>query len=225
MIALRNVQFAYPRGAFRLEIEALDIGRESHAAIVGPSGSGKTTLLHLIAGIQRPASGRIAVDDVEVSALSDGQRRAFRSGRVGLVFQDFGLLDYLNVWQNMLLPYRITAALVIDRNVEARGRELASAVGLSDKLKRNVNDLSQGEKQRVAICRALLPKPSVVLADEPTGNLDPRAKGQVLDLLFEQCNAAGATLVMVTHDHGLLDRFEQTIDFAAYTAAGEAVIP
>jgi putative ABC transport system ATP-binding protein len=190
-------------------------------AVIGPSGSGKTTLLNLVAGILVPEQGTVHCDGSDISALSDSARRDFRISRIGFVFQDFELLDYLNVLDNVLHPYRITRTLKLTREVRERAGDLLQQMGLGDKLDRGVERLSQGEKQRVAICRALLPSPQIVLADEATGNLDPRNKGHILDLLFEAVQAHGATLLAVTHDHELLPRFDRTVDFNDFIAAGQ----
>jgi ABC-type lipoprotein export system ATPase subunit len=170
-------------------------------------------LLNLVAGILIPEQGSVRCGGSEVSALCDAARRDFRITRIGFVFQDFELLDYLNVLDNVLHPYRITNALKLTREVRERAGELLQQMRLGDKLGRGVERLSQGEKQRVAICRALLPSPQLVLADEATGNLDPRNKGHILDLLFEAAQAHGSTLLAVTHDHELLPRFDRTVDF------------
>jgi putative ABC transport system ATP-binding protein len=214
VIRLDDLSFTYRQGDFRLSIPALQIQDGERVAVVGPSGSGKTTLLHLMAGILEPESGRIEVEGVEVSALDDGARRAFRISNIGMVFQEFELLDYLSVLDNVLLPYRITSALKLDGPVRERAAELATRVGLGDKLDRSVRRLSQGERQRVGVCRALLPDPPLLFADEPTGNLDPRNTGRVLDSLFEYAEEQGSTLLTVTHDHALLDRFGRVLDAA-----------
>ena len=129
------------------------------------------------------------------------------------MFQDFELLDYLNVVDNILHPYRITGALNLDKEVKKRAKALSEEMGIGDKLKRNANDLSQGEKQRTAICRALLPQPKLILADEATGNLDPMNKKRILDLLFRSVEDHDTTLLAVTHDHELLPRFDRVVDF------------
>jgi putative ABC transport system ATP-binding protein len=139
---------------------------------------------------------------------------------VGLVFQEFELLEYLTVLDNILLPYRINPAMKLDAAVRARAKELAREVDIADKLDRYSTKLSQGEKQRVAVCRALLSEPTLLLADEPTGNLDPNNKGRVLDILFEYAERTGATLVTVTHDHDLIGRFGRVIDFRDFYSAG-----
>jgi len=189
-------------------------------AVIGPSGSGKTTLLNLVAGIFPPGKGTVKVGDFDVGALGDARRRDFRITTVGFVFQDFELLDYLTVRDNILHPYRITGALKLDGTVRARAGELAESMGIDRYLNRRPGDLSQGERQRVAICRALLPRPKLILADEATGNLDPKNKGRILDLLFGAVEEHGATLLAVTHDHELLPRFDRTMDFADFREEG-----
>ncbi|MDA1222805.1 MAG: ABC transporter ATP-binding protein [Planctomycetota bacterium] len=196
-----------------MEVDGLEVRAGERVAVVGPSGSGKTTLLHLLAGILTPDSGRVAVAGVDLGASTDAQRRRHRLEKLGLVFQELELLDHLDVRENILLPYLI--GLPADPRAPARAVELAERTGLAGLLRRHPRDLSQGERQRVAVCRALVTEPSVVLADEPTGNLDPSTTARVVDLLLGQASAIGAAVVMVTHDHGLLSRFERTFDFDA----------
>jgi len=213
MIDIHGLKFNYPAGEFQLDIPEFSVTGGEKVAVIGPSGSGKTTLLNLMAGIIQPVQGSVTVGDVRVNELPDMGRRDFRISNIGFVFQDFELLDYLNVLDNILHPYRITAALSLDSEVKARAALLASEMGIGDKLKRHVNDLSQGEKQRTAICRALLPRPKLILADEATGNLDPDNKTLILDLLFRAVAEHDTTLLAVTHDHELLNRFDRIIDF------------
>ena len=221
MIKIENLEFHYDAGDFRLLISELTVPQAEKTAFIGPSGSGKTTLLNLVAGIFLPRAGMVTVDAFIVSKLNDSERRNFRIQNIGFVFQDFELIDYLNVLDNILHPYRITDALTLDMDVRARAVQLAEEMGIADKLKRHPNDLSQGEKQRVAICRSLLPSPKVVLADEATGNLDPANKTKILDLLFRSVEAHGATLLAVTHDHELLSRFDRVIDFQDFHHQGD----
>jgi putative ABC transport system ATP-binding protein len=221
MITINNLEFHYDAGDFRLLIPELTVPQAEKTAFIGPSGSGKTTLLNLVAGIFLPRSGMVTVDAFIVSKLNDSARRNFRIQNIGFVFQDFELIDYLNVLDNILHPYRITNALTLDVDVRARAVKLAEEMGIADKLNRHPNNLSQGEKQRVAICRSLLPSPKVVLADEATGNLDPANKTKILDLLFRSVEAHGATLLAVTHDHELLSRFDRVIDFQDFHHQGE----
>ena len=213
MIHIESLIFHYSSGEFRLEIPEFTVARGEKMAVIGPSGSGKTTLLNLIAGIMPPVKGSVRVKNRQVSELGDAERRNFRITTVGFVFQDFELLDYLNVMDNILHPYRITAALKMDRVVKERATALAEEMRIGDKLKHMADDLSQGEKQRSAICRALLPQPKLILADEATGNLDPDNKIRILDLLFQAVDEHDATLLAVTHDHELLNRFDRVIDF------------
>jgi len=222
MISLSNLTFSYPHSEFQLSVPEFAVSSGEKIAVVGPSGSGKTTLLNLLAGILTPDQGKVQIGEVDVSELGDAGRRDFRISNIGFVFQDFELLDYLTIQDNILHPYRITGALRLDRAVKERAAILADRMGIGDKLKRRANDLSQGEKQRVAICRALLPGPRLLLADEATGNLDPRNKGRILDLLFDSVDAHGATLLAVTHDHELLPRFDRVVDFADFQSTAAA---
>jgi len=157
MIAINDLRFQYLNGNFSLSIDALTVAKNEKLAVIGPSGTGKTTLLNLIAGIIRPSEGSIRVNDTAVDQLNDAQRRQFRITNIGFVFQDFELLDYLTVFDNILHPYRITKALHLDSAIRERVRMLAEEMSIGDKLKQRSTDLSQGEKQRAAICRALLP--------------------------------------------------------------------
>lgn len=213
---IKDLEFGYAEGGFQLRIPELEIAAGAKVAFVGPSGSGKTTLLRLLAGVSAPDKGAVDAGGSRLGELSDAQRRAFRIRKVGFVFQDFELIDYLDVRENILLPYRINPALILDSTVRDELVELAESMGLTDKLKRRIDQLSQGEKQRVAICRALLPRPEIILADEPTGNLDPDNKRRILDILFEQSSRTKATLIVVTHDHSLLDGFDRVIDFEQF---------
>ena len=222
MIEIEGLSFRYPGGGFVLDIPGFRVESGEKLAVIGPSGSGKTTLLNLIAGMNPPDRGTVQVGDTQVSALDDTRRRDFRIRHLGMVFQDFELLDYLNVLDNILHPYRITRALRLDAGVRRRAMALAERMGIEDKLKRHADDLSQGEKQRVAICRALLPGPRLLLADEATGNLDPDNKTLILDLLFDSVDAHGATLLAVTHDHELLPRFDRVVDFAGFRSQAGA---
>ena len=212
MISISDLRFRYPEGEFELKVPSLEVEPGETVAVIGPSGSGKTTLLHLMAGIRLPQEGRVLTDDVEVTELDDGARRDFRIRRVGMVFQEFELLEYLSVLDNILLPYRINGSLTLDREVRNRAASIAEQVGIADKLNRLSTKLSHGEKQRVAVCRALIAEPVLLLADEPTGNLDPTNTQKVLDILLDAAAATGATLVTVTHDHELLPRFNRSID-------------
>ena len=211
MIELNDITFAYDAGGFTLTADALTIARGEKVAIVGPSGSGKTTLLHLIAGILVPTHGRVELDGQAVSALSDKARRRLRLTQMGMVFQGIELIDYLSARENVLLPYRINSALALDTKTRQHADELLDKVGLSGQLGRAVSGLSQGERQRVGVCRALVTQPGLVLADEPTSSLDDNSAASALDLLMGLVEESEATLVMLTHDKALLPRFDRVV--------------
>jgi len=220
LIRLSKINFRYKSGDFNLSIPDLRVEAGEKVGVVGPSGSGKTTLLNLIAGIVPVINGNIRVGETRIDSLNDAQRRNFRITNIGFVFQDFELLDYLNVTDNILHPFRITSALNLDENVRKRAIILAEKMGIGDKLKRQTDNLSHGEKQRTAICRALLSHPKLILADEATGNLDPENKIRILDLLFQAVDDHAATLLAVTHDHELFKRFDRIIDFRNFQSEG-----
>jgi putative ABC transport system ATP-binding protein len=213
MINLDHIDFNYPSGNFSLAVDALEVSSQEKVAVIGPSGTGKTTLLNLVAGILVPEKGDVKVGPEVVSGMSDRHRRAFRITNIGFIFQAFELIEYLDVMDNILHPYRISPALVLDNKVRERAEQLAHDMGIADKLSAMPANLSQGEKQRAAICRAMLPRPSLILADEATGNLDPENKDRILDSLFEAVDQHQSTLLAVTHDHDLLTRFDRVIDF------------
>jgi putative ABC transport system ATP-binding protein len=228
MIEIQDLQFRYPVGDFGLHVPALKIDSGCTAAIIGPSGSGKTTLLNILAGIIPVEQGSIQIDGTELTSLTDAQRRAFRLQNVGMIFQDFQLIEYLSVLDNVLLPCRISNALPLTAEIRDRAIDLIDQVGLSNHTRKSVTRLSQGERQRVAICRALLSEPSLLLADEPTGNLDPMTSERIMQLLVSQIHpgvdadsdqTTQRTLVMVTHDHSLLNHLDRTIQFEEFLTA------
>jgi len=180
--ALADVSVSFPAGRF--------------AAIMGPSGSGKSTLMHLLAGLDRPTSGSVTVAGVELTDLNDQQLTQLRRDRVGFIFQTFNLLPVLNAEENILLPLSI-AGHKPDGDWYDR---LIDTVGIRDRLSHRPAELSGGQQQRVAVARALVSRPSVVFADEPSGNLDSKASGDVLGLLRHAVDDFGQTVVMVTHD-------------------------
>jgi len=157
---------------------------------------------------------------MDLAATDEITARNFRAQQVGLIFQEFELLEYLTVLDNILLPYRINRQLKLSDTARERAVNLAKRTDIYDKLNRYPDQLSQGERQRVAVCRAVVTNPELLLADEPTGNLDPENKSKVLDLLLDMAREHKATLVTVTHDHDLAARFDRVIDFAALTTPG-----
>jgi len=215
MIKVDHLKFQYPDKEFSLHIPELEIQAASSTAIIGPSGTGKTTLLNLMAGYLLPQEGHLQVSGSELTRMHETERRAFRIAHIGLVFQEFELIEYLSVINNILLPFRICPSLVLNSEVRQHAESLAREVGLADKLHRNVKRLSQGERQRVAVCRALVTRPEVLMCDEPTGNLDPDNKHIILDYLLNDVRQRQTTLIVVTHDHQLLPRFQSVIDFSS----------
>ena len=216
MIQVQQMKFRYGQQGFSLLVREMEVSRGEKLAIVGPSGSGKTTFLDLVAGIQLPESGTIRVGDMDLSRLGEKSRRDFRSSKMGLVFQEFELLEYLSVADNIRLPFLINRSLSRRSLDSDTVTQLAEQVGIGDKLHRRPHQLSQGERQRVAICRALVHQPELLLADEPTGNLDPANKNRIMDLLLDQAEKLSSTLIVVTHDQALLGRFDRTIDVSEF---------
>ena len=216
MIEIRDLRFGYPQGEFHLSIPRLSIEPGEKVALIGPSGTGKTTLLNLLAGILVPASGAIEIDGLDIAPLNVDDRQDFRAAKMGLIFQEFGLLEYLTVLENICLPYRISPVLVRDAQVLDRAREIAGTIGLGDKLHRYPKHLSQGERQRIEMCRALITQPAMILGDEPTGNLDPVNRDHVAALLFDYSTQANAPLLVVTHDHELVEQFDRTVDIREF---------
>ncbi len=216
-----GLSFSYgPRTGFSLSVPALTLARGERCALIGPSGSGKSTLLHLLAGILVPGSGTVDLAGTPLSARTESERRARRVAEIGLVFQEFELLEYLNAEENVLLPYRLAGHLRLDAAVRERAAELAAAAGIHKLLRRHPKTLSQGQRQRVGLCRALVTQPAVVLADEPTGNLDPAAAERVRELLFASCADQGAGLLVVTHDRAHLESFDRVLDMSDWSIAG-----
>lgn len=209
MIDLRNIRFAYGDGQFSLNIPSLHVREGERVAVIGTSGCGKTTLLNILSGIVVPQEGHVEVLGKNISYMSDRDRRIMRAMAVGFIFQDANLIEYLNVFENILYPFRVGPNLKLTEAARERARVLSKFCSIDNRLKSFPNSLSGGEKQRVAVCRALVTQPKLVLADEPTGSLDPGNKDLVLDILFRRSREMQATLIMVTHDHGLLDRFDK----------------
>jgi putative ABC transport system ATP-binding protein len=218
MIHIEQLTFQYPDGPFRMKVPALTVPTGSSLALTGRSGCGKSTLIRLIAGIEPPTSGQITIDGEDLTTQSDVQRRTFRAAHIGLVFQDFQLLDYLNAWENIILPYRLTAALTLTPQTLDRGKEAAHQCGIDHLLRRRIDRLSHGERQRVAICRAIVADPRILLCDEPSGSLDPDTAESIVDLLQSIVTDRGVTMIMVTHDALLAQRLQSTIDWTALEA-------
>lgn len=200
MIELKALTRRYQMGSNTVMALAgidLSIAAGEFVAITGPSGSGKSSLLNLLGCLDRPSSGSYSLDGTDVATLADDRISGLRNRQIGFVFQSFFLLPRLSVLENVLLPMRF--ADEPDADAERRARGLLDRVGLSERLAHKPGELSGGQQQRAAIARALIRKPSVLLADEPTGNLDSRSAADVLGL-FDELHAEGQTIVLVTHD-------------------------
>jgi ABC-type lipoprotein export system ATPase subunit len=212
MIKVANTIFQYPHTESQLVFPEIEIDKGQKVAITGESGCGKTTLLCLMAGIYAPIKGKIICNGASISTMSIKQRSQWRSANIGAIFQNFELVEYLKVRENIMLPFMLHSFLQLNKEVARETDMFIEKMGLVGLENRYPSQLSQGEKQRVAIARAFLPKPPIILADEPTGNLDPQNKQRILDLLLENVHQSNVSLVMVTHDHSLLPNFDQVID-------------
>ncbi len=194
-----------------LDDVSLTIAPGESAAVVGPSGAGKTTLLALLAGLDEPTSGEVWLNGVDLTKLDEDGRAGLRNREVGFVFQSFHLLPSLTAIENVLLPLELSAT----PNANEQAREALVEVGLDHRLLHYPRQLSGGEKQRVAIARAFVTAPSLLFADEPTGNLDNKTGGRILNLLFDLNAAAKTTLVLVTHDLDAANRCDRLLELAS----------
>ncbi|MEM1262396.1 MAG: ABC transporter ATP-binding protein [Pseudomonadota bacterium] len=186
---------------------SFDIAAGSTAAIIGPSGAGKSTLLALLAGLDTPTSGGVTLDGVALNDLDEDGRAALRARKVGFMFQSFHLVPSLTAIENIMLPMELAG----DSAARARGRTILTEVGLAERAGHYPNQLSGGEKQRVALARAYASQPSLLFADEPTGNLDKTTGERVIDLMFSMNAETGTTLVLVTHDESLAARCDERL--------------
>jgi putative ABC transport system ATP-binding protein len=192
-------------------LDGIDLGIEAgeFVAIMGPSGSGKSTLMHIIGCLDRPSAGEYLLDGDLVSALPKSALAGIRNRKIGFVFQSFNLLPHLSILKNVELPLMYAGNSARARKLQAE--KILDSVGLSDRLKHKPNELSGGQRQRVAIARAIVNTPSILLADEPTGNLDSQAGGDILEI-FSELHRAGNTVIMVTHDAAVAARADRIIN-------------
>jgi|JI6StandDraft_1071083.scaffolds.fasta_scaffold01985_8 putative ABC transport system ATP-binding protein len=224
-ITVSDLHFTYPGSPFRLRVGDLSVDAGGSFALLGPSGAGKTTLLRLMSGLLAPEKGEVCLGDTTLTGMSEARRRAFRLSEVGLVFQDFALLDYLTVEENILLPQRFhRSGRRESSELPEHGRLTSSATDLAERLeisphwRKLAGQLSQGERQRVAIARALAHGPRFLFADEPTASLDATRREIVMDLLLDYTRSTGACLVLVTHDTELIPRFPSHARVEDFTA-------
>ena len=191
-----------------LDAVSLSLDEGSYTAIMGPSGSGKSTLLNLIGGLDTPSSGTVSVDGQQVSTADEDERAAIRGTAIGFVFQTFNLMPRLTALENVALPLVFDGWSKVDQR--ERAADLLADVGLADRTEHVPAELSGGQRQRVAIARALAPEPALILADEPTGNVDTGTGGEILDI-FDELHAAGNTLLVVTHERHVAERADRII--------------
>jgi putative ABC transport system ATP-binding protein len=220
-IALTGINLSLGRGATRVHILKdidLHIGNGEALGLVGPSGSGKSTLLMIMAGLERPDTGSISVAGRDLGGLGEDALARFRGRHVGIVFQSFHLIPTMTALENVAVPLELAG---LDGAAEQAARELA-AVGLSDRGGHYPAELSGGEQQRVALARALAPNPAILIADEPTGNLDETTGAEIVDLLFAGHAERGTTLVLVTHDPLLARRCDRVVRMRSGRIDGEA---
>lgn len=188
----------------------LEIERGKFTAIVGRSGSGKSTLLHLIGGLDRPDEGKVWIEGKDIFALKDDRLAEFRRKKIGFIFQDFNLIPSLNVWENIVLPLGLDNRKVRKEDVE----EVLEKIGIADKKDTMPNALSGGQKQRTAIARALVTNPAMILADEPTGNLDRKNSREVMELLRKASGQYQQTILMITHNPNLITSVDRVMQVA-----------
>ncbi|MDD5496436.1 MAG: ABC transporter ATP-binding protein [Candidatus Omnitrophica bacterium] len=192
---------------------SLQIERAESIAIVGPSGAGKSTLLHIMGGLDKPTSGKIILDDVDIYRLSDRKRSGVRNGKIGFVFQFYHLLPEFTAIENVMLPGMMKGpgSRGKGQGTRDRAREILRAVGLENRINHRPGELSGGESQRVAIARALVNEPEILLCDEPTGNLDSKTSASIYDLLFNLKSGRKMSLVIVTHDEKISSMVQETV--------------
>ncbi len=221
MILCEDLKFQYSGDRFSLEIERFKLAASEAVAFIGPSGCGKTTFLNLLAGILQPAEGMIRVGETELSDLGLSERQQLRRERIGLIPQNFELLDYLTVRENLFVPFWIGKQNGKDLSaVQGRAEELAARTGISDLLEKYPTKISQGERQRAALCRGLITSPPLIFADEPTGNLDPENQEKIVDLLLEEARRISAAVIMITHEPSLLPRFDRVVNLIELREGG-----
>ena len=210
MLKVENLKRYYKTND--VEVRALDgvsfeVNKGEFVSIIGASGSGKSTLLHILGGLDYPTSGKVLIDDTDIYALKDDERTIFRRRNIGFVFQAYNLLPMLNVYENIIIPFGLDGDKVDKKYVDS----VIDILEISDQKYKMPNELSGGQQQRVAIARALVTKPSLILADEPTGNLDSKSSSQVVYLLKKINKELGNTILMITHDDAVAQAAEKTL--------------
>ncbi|MBT5901671.1 MAG: ABC transporter ATP-binding protein [Opitutaceae bacterium] len=226
IVSIRDLQFGWGTGApWVLDVSQLELARGASLLIHGPSGCGKSTLLNLLAGVLVPSGGSLQVLGQELTNLGSAERDALRADQIGFIFQQFNLVPYLSVIDNVTLPARFSAqrrtrAEAGDMSLDGAADELLRELGMADARDRSVTELSVGQQQRVALARALLGAPAMIIADEPTSALDVDRRDEFVELLFRSVAATGSSIVMVSHDRELGARFDRVVDLREINQAG-----
>ncbi len=217
LIELRDLEFQYSKAkAPTLQIPLLEIEKGERVFIYGSSGSGKTTLLEILAGVLIPQKGKVQILDKDLAQLSPSQRDSFRASHLGYVFQSFNLIPYLTVEENILLPLSFSSIRrerLQNHSADFEVTHLCESLGIGAYRKRNVTELSVGQQQRVAVARALLGHPEIILADEPTSSLDSDHREKFIQLLFQVCDEQKTTVLFVSHDRSLQKMFNRVVSF------------
>ncbi len=214
MIKLKNIEMTYNDNGTKinaLKLKELKINDGEKVAFIGSSGCGKTTLFNLISGMLTPTNGKVLVEDIDITTLTESERDLFRANHIGYIFQDFNLFPDFTVLQNVVLPMSFSKRYQ-KNEMEKEAINMLKRVGLENKKDQKVKTLSGGERQRVAIARAIVNKPNVILADEPTGNLDFKNGAKIMDLIIQIAKEENATLLVITHNNSQLDLFDRSVN-------------
>ncbi len=214
MIKLKNVEMTYDDNGTKihaLKLKELEVKDGEKVAFIGSSGCGKTTLFNLISGMLTPTKGSVLVEDIDITTLTESERDLFRANHIGYIFQDFNLFPDFTVLQNVIIPMSFSKRYKKEE-MEKEALNMLKRVGLDNKKDQKVKTLSGGERQRVAIARAIVNKPNVILADEPTGNLDFKNGAKIMDLIIQIAKEEKATLLVITHNNSQLDLFDRSIN-------------
>ena len=222
-IRLTDLRFAYGKGPDVLRIPTLEVAAKQRVFLFGPSGSGKTIFFGVLAGVLGGYTGNVEVLGRDIAKLSGSQRDAFRGSHLGYIFQLFNLIPYLSVMENITLPCRLSTerrARLKGTSLEQAAQDTAKRLGIGELLHKPVTNLSVGQQQRVAAARSLIGTPELIIADEPTSSLDYDHREKFLELLFESCEAAGSTLLFVSHDRSLMHLFHRQLSLPEINKAG-----